>query len=101
MFKKTDHNTKISDNDPDKYIATSEFNNLTAKRFLARLIQASLVTKLDFGAKIISLNKKINSNKTKHLLVENELKKLKEIDSSYFWGKSYFEENGTQNYLVF
>ena len=35
------------------------------------------------------------------MLVENELQKLKTFDSSYFKGKSYFEEDGTQNYLVF
>ena len=29
------------------------------------------------------------------------MKKLKNIDSSYFIGKSHFEEDGTQNYLVF
>ena len=48
-----------------------------------------------------SLNKKITQNKTKHLLVENELNKLKTFDSGYFIGKSHFEEDGTQNYLVF
>ena len=48
-----------------------------------------------------SLNRKITSNKSKHLLVENELKKLKTFDSSYFIGKSHFEEDDTQNYLVF
>ena len=45
--------------------------------------------------------KKNNSNKTKHLLVENEFKKLKTFDSGYFRGKNHFEEDGTQNYLVF
>ena len=35
------------------------------------------------------------------MLVENEFKKLKTFDSSYFIGKSQFEEDGTQNYLVF
>ena len=50
---------------------------------------------------MISLNKKSNSNKTKHLFVENELKKLQAFDSNYFRGKNYFEEDGTQNYLVF
>ena len=34
----------------------------------------------------------------KNLLVKNE---LKTFDSSYFIGKSHFEEDGTQNYLVF
>ena len=48
-----------------------------------------------------SLNRKITANKPKHLLVENELNTLKTFDSSYFIGKSHFEEDGTQNYLVF
>ena len=41
------------------------------------------------------------ANKTKKLFVENELNKLKTFDSSYFIGKSHFEEDGTQNYLVY
>ena len=48
-----------------------------------------------------SLNRQINQNKSKNLLVENELNKLKTFDSSYFIGKSHFEEDGTQNSLVF
>ena len=48
-----------------------------------------------------SLNKKISKNKSNHLIVKNELNKLKTFDSSYFLGKSHFEEDGTQNYLVF
>ena len=40
--------------------------------------------------------------KIKHnLIVKNELNKLKTFDSGYFIGKSHFEEDGTQNYLVF
>ena len=35
------------------------------------------------------------------MLVENELNKLKTFDSSYFIGKSHFEEDGTENCLVF
>ena len=31
----------------------------------------------------------------------NELKKLKTVDLGYFIGKSHFQEDGTQNYLVF
>ena len=45
----------------------------------ARLAQANLVTKTDFDAKLQSLNKEITSNKTKHLLVETELKKTRKI----------------------
>ena len=35
------------------------------------------------------------------MFVENELNKLKSFDSSYLFGKSHFDEDGTQNYLVF
>ena len=55
----------------------------------------------EIDTKLSSLNRKITPNKTKHLLVENELSKLKTFDSSYFIGKSHFEGDGTQNYLVF
>ena len=58
-------------------------------------------TKTDFDTKLLSLNRKITQNKIKDLLVETELNKLKTFDSSYFIGKSHFEEDGTQNYLVF
>ena len=78
-----------------------ELHTLAANVFNARLAPAKLITKTDFDAKLLSLNKKITSNKTKHLLVENELNKLKTFDWSYFIGKSRFEEDGTQNYLVF
>ena len=37
---------------------------------------ANLITKTDFDAKLSSLNRKITQNKTKHLLVENELTTL-------------------------
>ena len=74
---------------------------LAADVFNARLAQANLVTKADFDNKLSNLNRKITSNKAKHVLFENELKSWKKIDSSYFIGKNYFEEDSTQNYLVF
>ena len=48
-----------------------------------------------------SLNRKITENKTENVLYKNQLNKLKTFDSDYFIGKSHFEEDGTQNYLVF
>ena len=48
-----------------------------------------------------NLNRKITQNKTKYILVENELNKLKTFDSGYFIGKSNFDEDSAQNYLVF
>ena len=92
---------KLTDHNHEKYITTPEFNTLAAVIFNARLTQVNLITNTDFDAKLSSINRKITKNKTKHLLVENELNKLKTFDSSYFIGKSHFEEDGTQNYLVF
>ena len=47
------------------------------------------------------LTQKITKNKTDHLIVKNELNKLKAFDSSSFIGKSHFEEDGLQTYLLF
>ena len=92
---KTDYDKKISeiektfgDHNHDKHITTPEFNNLAAGIFTARLAHANLVTMADFDTKLQSLNKKINSNKTKHLLFENEFKKLEKFGAPYFRGKN-------------
>ena len=92
---------KVSDHNHEKYITTPEFNNLAAGVFTARLAQVDLVTTTDFDDKLQSLSKRVTLNKAKHLPVENELKKLQDFYSSYFRGKSHFEKDGTQNYLVF
>ena len=60
-----------------------------------------MITKTDFDAKLSSLNRKITSNKTRPLLIENELNQLNVFDLSYFRGKSHFGEDGTQKYLVY
>ena len=78
-------NTKISEVEnkiPDhaKYITTREFNKLTAENFAARLKQANLVTKSDFDNKLTSFNKRIISNKTKHLEVQKKLNGLMKKD---------------------
>ena len=99
--KFTDIEKKLTDRNHDKYITTPEFNTLASDVFNARLAQANLVSKTDFDNKVSCLNNKIVANKTKNGSIENELKELKTFDSSYFIGKSYFEEDGTQNYLVF
>ena len=103
LVKKTNYDTevteienKLNNHNHDKYITTPELDV-----FNARLPRANVVTKTDFDAKLSIFNRKITKNKIKHLLVQNELNKSKTFDSSYFIGKSHFEENGTQNYLVF
>ena len=59
------------------------------------------MTKTVFDCTVSSLNSKIVKNKTKNGFIKNELKKLKAIDLDYFIGKSRFEGDGAQNYLVF
>ena len=109
LVKKTDYNTKISEiegkinnHNHDKYIITPELNNLAAGVFDARLARANLVTKTDFDIKLKKNSDRVTlKNKTKHLLVETELKKINTFDAAYYRGKNYFEEDGTKNYLVF
>ena len=61
-----------------------------------------LVTKTNFDAKLKTIRDRVNKNKSKHLLVQNELKKLKAPDLGHFWGKNYFDaDDGTENLLVF
>ena len=91
LVKKADYNTKIAetekkilDHDHSKYITTQEFNKLTAENFAARLAQAKLAFKADiddfvqktnFDEKLKNVNKKVTSNKTKHVEAENKFKK--------------------------
>ena len=65
------------------------------------MAKANVVTTKDFDAKLSRLNRKITSYKTKHLLVENELKELKSFDLGYFTGKTHFDDDGAQKYLLF
>ena len=108
LVKKTDYNAKdteiekkLTDHTHDNYITTVEFNKLAADAFKARLVQANIVTKTDFDNKMMSLDRKIVSNKTKDIAIEKELEKLNTFDLSYFLDKNYFDENGTQNYYIF
>ena len=91
LVKKADYNTKIAetekkilDHDHSKYITTQEFNKLTAENFAARLAQAKLAFKADiddfvqktnFDEKLKNVNKKVTSNKTKHVEAENKFEK--------------------------
>ena len=101
LVKKTDYNTKINDieknitnHNHDKYITTPEFNTMVASTFNARLAaQTDLIIKREFDIKLEGISDRVTKNKTKHLLVENELKKLKTLGLSYFWSKNYFEGN--------
>ena len=78
LLKKSDYDTKIAEIG-NKYVSNTGFSS--------KLAQVNVITKINFYAKIIEL--------------ENNIKKLKTFDSIYFKGKSHFEEDSVQNYLVF
>ena len=74
------------------------FNKLTAKRFTVRLKHADLVNKIDFDNKLTSFNKRINSNKTKHLEVQEKLNSVITKNYTFHLGRMYFTGNdGSQN----
>ena len=64
--KNSELEKKLTDQNHGKYITTPEFNFLAADVFNVRIAQANLIAKTDFDAKLSSLNRKINSNKSKH-----------------------------------
>ena len=108
LVKKTDYNSKITEienklnnRNHDKYTTTPEFNTLVEDVLNARLERANLVAKKNLDNTVSDVNNKIAANKTKSESVENEFKNLKSLDLSYFIGKSHFEEDATQHYLVF
>ena len=78
LIKKSDYDTKIAGIE-SKYVSNTGFDS--------KVPQTNAITKRSFDAKIIEL--------------ENNIKKLQTFDSIYFRGKSHFEEDGVQNYLVF
>ena len=61
-----------------------------------------MVTKTDIYAKLKDISDRVTENKSKDLLLDNELKKLRTFDTDYFEGKNYFEGgDGMQSTLVF
>ena len=75
LIKKSEYDTKTSETE-SKYVSNTGFDS--------KLAQANVITKRNFDGKIIEL--------------ENNVKKLETFNSSYFRGKNYFDEDGTQNY---
>ena len=67
---------------------------MAADDFNARLAaQTDVIRKPEFDFKLKGIRERVIKNKTKHL--------LQKFNAAYFRGKSHFEEDGTQNYLVF
>ena len=69
---------KVTNQNHDRYITTSEFNKLTKEDFAARLAQANLITNTDFDNTLyMSFNRKNNSNKQN--ILKMNLKKYKHL----------------------
>ena len=84
-------NTKISEVEnkiPDnyKYITTQ-----AAETFAERLKQADYVNKTDIDNKLASVNRRITSNKTKHLEVQKKLNSLITKDFNFFLGRIFLQ----------
>ena len=67
---------KIPDN--SKRITGQEFNKLTVENFAARLKEVDLMNKTNFDNKLTSFKKRITSNNTKYLEIQEKLKDYKQ-----------------------
>ena len=78
---------------------------LTINLLDAKTKEKELVDKSDISNLIRNsdLNKKLSTlgTKTELKAEQDKIVKLQAFDLSYFHGKSYFEDDGAQNYLVF
>ena len=88
-----------------KYFTTSKYNKFTNNILHANRKEKKLVNKSNKSGFINNsvIDKNIATLATKGKLKpeQNKIVKLQTFDSFYFRNKSYFEDNGTQNYLVF
>ena len=109
LATKSNLNTKINEvkNEIPSITGLATTSALTAVENKIPSI-SNLVKKTDYDTKVgeienrmIRLNRKIVSNKTKDISIENELTKLKTFDLRYFRGKNYFDEDSNQNYYIF
>ena len=83
----------------------ADYNKFTNKKLHLKIKQKELVSKSVIAGFInnADLDKKVGTLATKAELKaeQDKIAKLKAFDSSYFRGKSHFEDDGTQHYLVF
>ena len=107
MVKKADFNTKateIEDKIPDlsNLVKKTDFNTKVTEIDGKIPDVSNLVKNTDFDTRLKKICERVTKNKSKHLLVENELKILEKFDAAYFRDKNYFYGNdGAQNSLVF
>ena len=103
LVKKTDFDSKITE-------VAGKITNISSLATNSALTTVenkmpdvtNLITKTDFDTKLKDISDRVAKNKSKDLLLDNELEKLKTFNADYFEGRNYFEGgDGTQNMLVF
>ena len=94
MVKKTDLNSKISEVESKIPSITNLATSSALTAVENKIPVSSLIKKRDFDAKLKTISDRVTKYKSKHLLAENELKKLNAFDLSYSRGKNYFEDSG-------
>ena len=119
MVKKTDFNTKVTEIEgkiPDasrlvkKADYATEITNIKNDYVTNAALDArrkDLVQKTTFKSELKKVDDKASESSSKVLSYEHKLKQREDIINdiervaSYFRGKNYFDEDGTQNYLAF
>ena len=75
LVKKTEYDAKIKDIE-GKYFTNADYNKFTSDKLDLNIKQKELVDKSDIDKKLININKKITSNKTKHKEADKKLTDL-------------------------
>ena len=98
---KIDYDSNISDTE-NKYITTADYNKFTKDIVTNKIKSKELINTSDITGFITNADldkKKVVTLATKAELKEEQDKiiKLQAFDSSYFRGRSHFEDDATQN----
>ena len=103
FIKKTDFNAKVTEivGKIPSISGLATNSELTAVE--NKILDVSgLVKQTNLDTELKKISDRFASNKSRHLQIGNELKKLQKFDAAYFRGKNYFDGNdGAQNTLVF
>ena len=80
----------------DKFTSQTLDAKTNQKGLLDKSAIAEFINNADLDKKVVTL-----ATKSELKAEQEKMIKLQEFDSSYFGGKSHFEDDDTQNYLVF
>ena len=99
LVKETDCRAKILDIE-FKYFTAADYNKFLSQTLNAKIKQEELVDK---SAIAEFINNADSDNISSNISNESRIKSkaIQRFDSSYFPGKSHFEDDFTQNYLAF